>query len=205
MLDSYEELTSSDKERFKTVLASLMGHTFILRNEYDFNNSGKTQNEEYTFIYRNFDLIDEYLSLSGYSLARDDVHGIIYLSSFPEGTRIRFDKLTTLILYALRLIYEEKKDELIIGEEVVLSVSELNLKLISLGVAKDRPLPNYVLQRSLSTLSRFRLITKKEGDWASNSTQIAIFPTILLILNQGKIEKLETLLKDSDEKGEDEV
>lgn len=204
MFDSeFEALTTSEQNTFRSVIASLMTHTFILRGVYDFSESTiRKTNDEYNFALRNLDLIGDYLSYAGYSVANDEHYGIIYISSFPEGTKVRFDKMTTLVVYTLRLIYEEEREKLTLGTEVPYTVLDLNQKLIALGITKDnRPLSDTILGDALSRIARFRLIAKGQGSWSEKLTRFVILPSILLAIDKEKLEDLDELLKEKAREG----
>lgn len=199
MFDSeFEALTSSDQQTFKSTVSSLLTHTYILRGVYDFSRTNiRKNNDEYNFALRNLDLIREYLSFAGYNVSNDEHYGIIYLSSFPDGTRVHFDKMTTLIVYALRLIYEEERAKLTLGTEVPYTVLDLNQKLIALGITRDgRPLAESVLSSSLSRIARFRLVAKEQGQWGDVKTHFVILPSILLAIDKEKLEDLDDLLSE---------
>lgn len=205
--EEFEKLTSADQNIFRSVIASLMTHTFILRNTPDFSSGSIARtNDEYIFAYRNLEMISDYLSFAGYKVDKDEHYGIIYLSDFPEGTKVRFDKLSTLVLYVLRLIYEEEREKLTLGTEVPYSVLDLNQKLISLGITKDnKPLPAYQLREILSRIARYRIIAKDQGAWDNYMTRFVIFPSILLVMDSARLNELEALVAEKSRESDTEA
>ena len=127
---------------------------------------------------------------------------MIWLSSGYESNRYKFDKATTLMIYVLRLIYEEEREKLSLSSDIFTSTGDLVHKMISLGVIKKK-LPNNTLRDSLRILQRFRIIEKVEGAWEAADTRLLILPTILFIVTNERISNMYQLI-DEEETGEDE-
>ena len=155
-------------------------------------------NRDYIFLERNYELFTEYLELAGFGLVRDSGYGVISLTSGYDGSRVHFDKLTTIMLYALRLIYEEEREKLTLSKEVALTVGELVHKLINLGAIGKKP-ANLALGRSLRMLSQFRILRKLEGAWDSADTRIVILPTVLFAVSGEQIANMARLVEEKDD------
>ena len=198
MIDErYERLGMLDKEKFGRIVNYLLAHTFLLAEEYDFAEGITRVNKDYLFAERNYDLLQEYLSMAGFGLERDSGYGVISIVSSYDGNRVRFDKFTTILVYALRLIYEEEREKLTLTREVMITTGELIQKLFSLGTITKKP-ANNIMHDAMRTLSKFRIIAKREGIWEAPETRILILPTILFIVSNEQISNLSKLL-DSDD------
>src|SRR5574344_4726 len=108
--EKFEALSNADKEDFAMSINELLTHSFIVRDVFDAKEKIIKINSYYRFIERNFDLVDEYLSYIGYSIAKDIVLGVIILSNTYTENRIKIDREASLILYVLRLMYENLKE-----------------------------------------------------------------------------------------------
>ena len=64
---------------------------------------------------------------------------MIFLSSSYEFNRVKLDKATTLMLYVLRLIYEEEREKLSLSRDIFTTTGDLVHKMLSLGVIKRKP------------------------------------------------------------------
>lgn len=200
--ERFEKLTMTEQESFRRIVNSLLAHTYLLQGSYDFADHMNRTNPEYIFVERNFDLFREYLEFAGFSLERDSNYGVIWLSSGYESNRYKFDKATTLMIYVLRLIYEEEREKLSLSSDIFTSTGDFVHKMISLGVIKKK-LPNNTLRDSLRILQRFRIIEKVEGAWEAADTRLLILPTILFIVTNERISNMYQLI-DEEETGEDE-
>ena len=204
---SWERLTSAEKEQFSHLINVLLGHTFLTVELYDFDEGVTRVNKDYLFVERHFELFREYLDYAGFTLERDTGYGVISLKSRYDANRVRFDKLTTLMVYTLRLIYEEEREKLTLSKEVFLTTGDLVHKMISIGALKRKP-PNAALHDSLRTLHHFRILEKMEGSWESAETRLLILPVILFIVSNEQISNMHRLLEEDStgmEREEDET
>lgn len=193
--EKYEKLSMAEQEAFKRIVNWMLAHTFLLQDNYVFDDSMKRTNPDYLFVERNFELFEDYLEYSGFRLERDTNYGVIFLSSTYEFNRVKLDKMTTLMIYVLRLIYEEERERLSLSRNIFTSTGDLIHKMISLGVIKKKP-ANQVMRDSLRTLNRFRIVEKPEGSWEDADTKLLILPTILFIVTNERIGNMYRLLEE---------
>ncbi len=197
----------TEQDSFKRIVNWMLAHTFLLQKNYVFDDSMKKTNPDYLFVERNFELFEEYLEYSGFRLERDSNYGVIFLSSSYEFNRVRLDKITTLMIYVLRVIYEEEREKLSLSKDIFTSTGNLIHKMLSLGVIKKKP-ANSMIKDSLRMLNRFRIIEKLEGSWEDAETKLLILPTILFIVTNERISNMYRLLDEEPdrlpEEGENE-
>lgn len=205
--EKFEKLNMTEQDSFKKIVNWMLAHTFLLQKNYVFDDSMKKTNPDYLFVERNFELFEEYLEYSGFRLERDSNYGVIFLSSSYEFNRVRLDKITTLMIFVLRVIYEEEREKLSLSKDIFTSTGNLIHKMLSLGVIKKKP-ANSMIKDSLRMLNRFRIIEKLEGSWEDAETKLLILPTILFIVTNERISNMYRLLDEEPdrlpEEGENE-
>ncbi len=194
MFQEYEKLSLTEKENFARIVNQLLGHTFLLVNEYDLNEGITRVNRDFLFVERNFELFRMYFEMAGFGLNRDTNYGVINLTSRFDNARVRMDKLATIMVYALRLIYEEERERMTLTDEVILTTGDLVHKLISLGAVRKKP-ANYAIHQALRTLAQFRIVRKFEGSWEDAGTRIMILPTILFVVSAEQITNMKKLIE----------
>ena len=200
--EAFEKLNLTEQEAFRRIVNWLLAHTYLLQGTYAFEDNMNRTNPDYLFVERNFELFQDYLEYAGFRLERDSNYGVIFLSSSYEFNRVKLDKATTLMLYVLRLIYEEEREKLSLSRDIFTTTGDLVHKMLSLGVIKRKP-ANLTLRDSLRTLNRFRIVEKVEGPWENADTKLLILPTILFIVTNERISNMYQLI-DDDEEGEHE-
>ena len=194
--EKFDKLGMMDRENFRRLVNYLLGHSFLISADYDFEDGIRRSNPDYLFVERHYDLFEEYLSLAGFHLTRDTGYGVIALSSEYEYNHFRFDKLTTLFVYCFRLIYEEEREKLSLSQEVFTTTGDLIHKLISVDAVAKKP-ANIQIRNALRTLARFRIISKLDGLWESADTRLLIRPSILFIVSNERIGNLHKLIEDN--------
>ena len=193
--ESFEKLTMAEQESFKRIVNLLLARSFLLQGNYDFEDHRRRSNPDYVFAERHFELLSEYLSMAGFRLERDTQYGVISLSSEFEYTRVKFDKLTTLAVYVLRLIYEEEREKLSLRTEMFTTTGDLVHKMHALKLVKKKP-ADEKLRQMLRTLNRFSVIEKAEGAWEAADTRLLIQPVILFIVTNERISNMYQLIDD---------
>ena len=115
-----------EKAEFTQTANYLLSSTYILREENK-NRISKT----YLFIDRHFELFYEIFSLIGWKIYRNKEHGVIYTYNESASNKLRLDKLSTVILLALRIIFEEKRVTASSNNNVVVTVSGVLNKIVN--------------------------------------------------------------------------
>lgn len=187
--EKFNSLSTEEQSSFQRILNWLLAHTFLLESNYNFNDGLRRVNQDYLFVQRNFDVFTEYLSYSGFKLERNDDYGIISLSSEYDYNRFRMDKLSTLMIYTLRLMFEEEREKLSLRKDVFVTVGELVARMIALGVITRKP-ANTALAEALRTLNKFQIVDKGDGDWENPSTSLFVKSTILFIVSNDSIANI---------------
>lgn len=200
----YERLTNSEKEEFRRLLSSLLSHTFLIRDIYDTKESIMIVNPEYRFVERNFELFMEYLSFGGWTLQKDSNYGVISLANVYEYNRVRLDRNTTLILYTLRLIFEEEREKVALRNEILTTVANTVHKMITLGLIKKKPSDKDLIE-AFRQLDNYRVIQKIAGSWEDAESKLLILPSILFIVTNERISKLAEMYDAKDDQADSEV
>lgn len=213
MENLYEELNIVERDGFKRIVNQLMGKTFIVNHIYDGNKKTSVMNPDYRFIEMHLELFERYLRLGGWKLERNDNYEVIYITSEYGYNRMRLDKFTTIILYVLRLMYDQKRENINLTEHIVVSVSEVILTINEIGAYDKKKPSGQEIKTALRTIAKFNIIQKIEGQYENPNTKIIILPSILFCItadtitklndNINEIAKAEENLKQDEENKED--
>ncbi|SFQ30706.1 DUF4194 domain-containing protein [Caldicoprobacter faecalis] len=204
-VEEYEKLSNSEKEEFRRLLNLILSRTFIIRDVYDPKEGMMRVNPEYRFVERNFALFNEYLWFSGWALYKDSQYGVIALVNTYEYNRVRLDRNTTLILFILRLIFEEEREKVTLRKEVLTSTGQIVHKMLTLGLIKKKP-SDRDLAEALRQLAYYNIIQKLEGRWEDPDNKLLILPSILFVVTNEKISRIYETLgdeEDSDQESEE--
>ncbi len=188
-IEHYNELADIEKERFASVCAFLLSKSFLTREVYENKSKIGKINADYRFVERYLDIFEGYFKIMGYRVLNNEMFGFIYLENDYGYNRMRLDKLTTLILFTLRTIYDEEKEKNATSNVVYLNVGSLIFKLLDINVVSKKPTIKE-MSDSLRLLINHNVITKIEGSIEDSACLIAIMPTILEVVSNEKINAI---------------
>ena len=194
-MEEYEALNATEKADFRRLANGLLSRTYLLRNVYDDQKKQMDLNGDYRTARRFFPILQGYLALAGWELYRDDEYGVMYLRNPYGSNRARFSAFTTMFLYMLRLIYEEKRQEVELYHDVRTDTFSVINKMNVFGLlpggrstAKDR-------LEAQKTLTRYQVIAKLDGAWKTEGNKLLIYPTILFFLPNSEIDAMTRQLQ----------
>lgn len=200
--EEYLKLNDSEREEFSKVVNLLLFKTFILRYKFDAKGKSIIRNPHYSFIERNASIIKEYLKLSGFGFVKDSHEGVVQLVNKYNSNHERLDKLTTIVLYALRLVYSEEREKVSLRIEAMTTVSNIVDKLKSLGLFDKKP-NDKVWEEAFKTFKHFNIVDKLDGSWNSPDTQLIIYPSILFVATDEKVNEIYDYVKSNNFAGEE--
>ena len=192
-LDNFNNLTNAERERFAKLVNYLLNKTFVTREIFETKDKRGKINADYRFIEKYYDLFDGSLKVIGYKINTDEAVGVIYLENDYGFNKLRLDKLTTLILFTLRTIYDEEKEKNATSSVVYITTASLIYKLLELKIVAKKPTMKDVVD-SIRLLVNQNILTKIEGSIEESSCQLAIMPTILLVVSNEKIDAIYSMI-----------
>jgi len=195
-IELLSNISEKETEEFSRICNSLLAHTFILRED-------KTQkiSKDYLYIERNFDLLYEYLMLSGWKLYKDSQYGVVYVRNIFNNNKLTLNKLPTIILIILRIIYEEKRTQASSSNHVCITVSDMLNKLVhEFSIYNKRPSLKE-MKDSLKIIEEHNIIYKLGENFDDIECRIIILPSILIAVSNEKVKSICETLK-TDELGD---
>jgi hypothetical protein len=184
--EKFELLNNQEKERFSKVTNYLLNKTFILRETFEAKDRVGKISADYRFVERNLELFSEYLTLSGYTVEKDDRNGIISVKNIFEGNLMQVDKFTTLMLLSLRQIYDQKLEGNNPTKVIFISVGDVVIHMLENKLLTKKPTIKETVE-SLRILLRHNLIGRFDGNLENSNMIITLYPTILKVVSNEKI------------------
>ena len=191
MLEEYNNLRDIEKEEFAHVVNTLLLKSFILRDYYDRNAKMTRASKEYTFIERNFELVSDYLHLSGWILEKDSSRGVISIKNEYQENHLKLDLITSLMILGLRYYYETNSSTDALHAMVQLSSQDLVTILINFNLIRKDKRPSYAsLGASYRFLEQHNIITRISGDFKEKNLTFYINPSIVFVVDYEVIQSL---------------
>jgi hypothetical protein len=186
------DLSNEDFERFRQALHVLCSKTFIIRGI-------EKERELYNFTVRNIALFEAWFSCMDASLVRDEGLGVIAFRG-QGNTRLRFSREEICSVLVLRLLYEDKKQEVSLTAFPVVTVMDFQQKY---NAATGEDIRKTALINVLRRLSSCKLIAVDSPDYADPEGLIRLYPSIPLSMDRNALDEAVAFLR-SRENSKDE-
>ena len=190
-MDFLEGMLQKDKDEFVRICNRLLGSCFVCkRNE--------TSRRDYYFITQHREKFSQYLSVLGYRLEINEEYGVVQLTNPQNYNRYNMKLFESIILLILRILYDEKKRELSVSDEVIINMGDIHEKFLSLKI-RDKMMDKTTLRNAISTMRRFQLVEVLDKELSNQDSRLIIYDSILMAVRVEDIrqvyEKLENYKK----------
>lgn len=195
--EEYALLSTQDKNKFAEITNKLLLKGFIVRDLFDQKEKLMRVNPDFRFLEREYDLINEYLNFSGWDLNKDLILGVFYLTNSYEDNRIRIDRETSLVLFTLRLIYEDEKQEAgsSASQSIYMTTPSLIKMMLERGITMPgRRLTGRSIAKCLRFLANHNIISKVSGSYDEGNVSFYILPSIIYAIDNDKIVAMSNAL-----------
>lgn len=179
----YPKLEHAQQDLFRRVITRLLSGHIITPGE------ALRPDRDWRFAERYQDLIDGYLRIGGWRLDLDRSMQLCRAIHEAGEQRVRFNKLESLVLCTLRLVYHEQMRAANESERCAVKVGELRERLSAAGRAP------YLVQRraladALRRLQRHALVSIDRGFQCADAEVITVTPLIAKVLAPDKVAEL---------------
>ena len=181
----FEDMHDRDIEEFKRVCNRLMSMCFI-------NKQNASTKSDYYFIIRHKNEFMQYLDVLGFSLDINEHYGAIQLVNREGYNHARLKLAESIILLILRVIYDEKKRELSLGD-VVINIGDIQEKYISMRI-RDKQIDKTTMSNTLQLFKRYNIVELLDRDLTQEDARIVIYDSILMAVRVDDIKRVNELL-----------
>lgn len=190
-MELLEGMLQKEKDEFKRICNRLIGTCFLCKGNV-------TNRSDYYFVLKHRDIFRKYLDVLGYRLEINEEYGVIQLTNPQNYNHLNLKLFDSVILLILRILYDEKKRELSVSDEVIVNLGDIQDKFLSLQI-RDKMIDKTTMRNALSLFRRFQIIETLDKDLGNEESRILIFDSILMAIRVEDIrqahEKLEVYRK----------
>ena len=197
-LERFEQMTQREKDDFSRICNKLMSSTYILRDGTD-----KLVSREYRFIENEFELFSDYLGLSGWKIYKDAQYGIIYVRNVEGYNKLVLNKLTTVMLITMRIIYEDMRVQASNTNDVCVTVGELFGKIVNEFSVYTKKPPQKEIKESFRILENHNIIRRLDESFDDFECRFVVLPSILVTVPNEKCKTICDILKAEEDKNEE--
>lgn len=186
-MEFLEGMLQRDKDEFTRICNRLLSTCFICKKN-------ETTKADYYFITKHKEKISNYLSVLGYRLEINEEYGVVQLTNPQNYNRYNMKLFESVVLLILRILYDEKKRELSVSDEVIINVGDIHEKFLNLKI-RDKMIDKTTLRNAISTMRRFQLVEVLDKDLSNEDSRLIIYDSILMAVRVEDVklayEKLE--------------
>lgn len=180
-MDYLNNMLQKDRDSFVRVCNKLLAGCFLCRD--------KEQDKlDYYFLLKYREKISDYMSVLGYRVEVNEEYGVIQLTNPMNYNRYQFKLNESIILLILRILYDEKKRELSLGDEIIVTVGDIHDRFAALKI-RDKMMDKTSLRNAVATLKRFSIIEALDSDVADEEARIIIYDSILMAVRVENIKQ----------------
>ena len=179
-MDFLEGMLQKDRAEFTRICNRLLCNCFL-------NKRSENTKADYYFVIKYRERFAQYLSLLGFRLEINEEYGVIQLTN-PQGYNHYNLKLSeSILLLILRILYDEKRRELSVSDEVIINVGDIHEKFLSLKI-RDKMIDRTSLRNAVSTFRRFGLVEVLDRDLSNEDARLLVFDSILMAVRVEEIK-----------------
>ena len=198
-LDRYEKMSQREKDEFSRICNKLLSTTYILRDGAD-----RLVSREYRFIENEFEFFEAYLEMSGWRIYKDAQYGIIYVRNVEGYNKLALNKLTTIMLITMRIIYEERRVQASSTNDVCVTVGELFGKIVNEFSAYSKKPAQKEIKDAFRILEEHNLIRRLDDGLDDFECRFVVLPSVLIAVPNEKCKSICDILKAESEEVQDE-
>lgn len=190
-MDLLNGMLQKDKDEFSRISNRLLSTCFLCKKN-------QATKPDYYFVIKYREKFSECFGLLGYRLEINEEYGVIQLTNPQNYNRYNLKLFESVLLLILRILYDEKKRELSVSDEVIVNVGDIHEMFLSLKI-REKMIDKTTFRNAVSTLRRFQLIETLDTNLMEEESRIIIFDSILMAVRVEDIkavyDKLELYRK----------
>ena len=145
---------------------------------------------DYYFIQKYKEKFEELLGVLGYRLEMNEEYGVVQLTNALNTNRQNLKLYESVILLILRILFDEKKRELSVSDEVIVNLGDIQDKFLSLKI-RDKMIDKTTMGNALRLFRRYQLIELLDSDLQKmRSPEILIYNSILMAVRVEDIKSV---------------
>lgn len=184
----YEQLSAREREDFARIANRLLTATFLVKRQ-------ESSRKDYYFVERNEALFAGYLRMVSWDLIIDRAYGVVQATNKQGAGRLQLRLMESVLLLLLRLLYEERRKELSLTDEVVCQVQDIHDKALTLRIRERGVVEKKHLQGAFALFRRYSLVELIDDDVTDPRCRLKLLPSILFAVRLEGLQELTDRLE----------
>ena len=199
-----EGMLQRDQEEFRRICNKLINICFLCKKN-------ETTKSDYYFVLKYKEKFEILLGTLGYRIEINEEYGVVQLTNGQNVNRQNLKLYESIILLIMRILFDEKKRELSMSDEVIVTLGDIQDKHMILKI-RDKMIDKTTMNNTLRFLRRYQLIELLDNDVSNEESRILIYDSILMAVRvedikqvYGKIETYRKGKMKDEETDQDEI
>ena len=175
-------MMQKDKDEFSRICNRLLSNCFLCRKN-------EATRRDYYFIKKYSKEFSEYISVLGYRLKMNEEYGVVQVTNPQNYNRYNMKLMESILLLILRILYDEKKRELSISDEVIINMGDIHDKFMDLKV-RDKMMDKTTMRNAVSTMRRFQIVEVLDKNLSNEDARLIIYDSILMAVRVEDIKQV---------------
>lgn len=199
-----EGMLQRDQEEFRRICNKLINICFLCKKN-------ETTKSDYYFVLKYKEKFEILLGTLGYRIEINEEYGVVQLTNGQNVNRQNLKLYESIILLIMRILFDEKKRELSMSDEVIVTLGDIQDKYMILKI-RDKMIDKTTMNNTLRFLRKYQLIELLDNDVSNEESRILIYDSILMAVRvedikqvYGKIETYRKGKMKDEETDQDEI
>lgn len=173
-----ESLGESEKTKISAAINRLLAHNILIREK---------DRETYALIRRNREAVHAFFRFLQWEFIFDERHEVIFVQGPDSSLRRSLTRDETLWMLVLRLIYQEKREALLLTEFPMTTLYEIRSKYETLRL----PWLNVTtMERVVRLCARYHLLDVLDSDLRSDDCRFRLFHSWIYLISMDEVKAI---------------
>jgi hypothetical protein len=199
--EEYEKLREGEKNLFTKVINKLLQFNYITPMK-------ASDISDYNFLITNKEIFLHYLAIIDIDLIIDRPNQFAQIKN-EEYNQFKLNKYESIVLLILRQIYQDKRDDIVLNENVEIYLELIHESLKKVGYQGGKRSSKSDILNVLRLFRNYNIIDFQNDRAMRDDFRIKIYPTILGCVNidslANVVEKLEKYLVPEEEDSVEDI
>ncbi|MCI8582760.1 MAG: DUF4194 domain-containing protein [Dorea sp.] len=186
-MELLKNMLQRDKDEFKRIANRLLSQCFLCKGNV-------TNKSDYYFVLKYRTEFQDYLSVLGYRIEISEEFGVVQLTNPQNYNRLNLKLYESIVLLILRILYDEKKRELSVSDEVIVNLGDIQDKYLSLQI-REKMIDKTTMRNTLSLFRRLQLVETLDKDLGNEESRVLIYDSIMMAVRIEDIKQVYEKLK----------
>lgn len=179
----FDQLSEQDQEKLRDLINRLLNVNFLIK---------ELEREHYQNARKLRPYLEEFFAFLNWEFQIDDRNECIFVSSKEGAHRLRLSQEESIALLVLRLIYQEKRQGVLLTEFPLTTKYEIRAKYETFRL----PFPGKTRFLELIRLfTHYKLLQAIDDEINMDDCRVRLFHTLLYALDADSIERIQERIK----------